>query len=68
MRDFLKDDVKKVLNDFKSFGVKIYFLIGDKKEVVEKIVKCFLIDGVFLEFLLEEKVRVVEKIKFENKE
>ncbi|ADQ39838.1 heavy metal translocating P-type ATPase [Caldicellulosiruptor acetigenus I77R1B] len=68
LRDSLKDDVKKVLNDLKSFGAKIYLLTGDKKEAAEKIAKRLPIDGVFSELLPEEKVRVAEKIKLENKE
>jgi len=67
LKDSLKDDVKKVLNDLKSFGAKIYLLTGDKKEAAEKIAKDLPIDGVFSELLPEEKVRVAEKIKLENK-
>ena len=67
LKDSLKDDVKNVLNDLKSFGAKIYLLTGDKKEVAEKIAKDLPIDGIFSELLPEEKVKVAEKIKLENK-
>ncbi|ADQ08013.1 heavy metal translocating P-type ATPase [Caldicellulosiruptor hydrothermalis 108] len=67
LKDSLKDDVKKVLNDLKSFGAKIYLLTGDKKEAAEKIAKDLPIDGIYSELLPEEKVKVAEKIKLENK-
>ncbi|ADQ03812.1 heavy metal translocating P-type ATPase [Caldicellulosiruptor owensensis OL] len=67
LKDSLKDDVKKVLNDLRNFGAKIYLLTGDKKEVAEKIAKDLPIDGIFSELLPEEKVTVAEKIKLENK-
>uniref|UniRef100_A0A7C5V478 Cd(2+)-exporting ATPase n=1 Tax=Caldicellulosiruptor owensensis TaxID=55205 RepID=A0A7C5V478_9FIRM len=66
LKDSLKDDVKKVLNDLRNFGAKIYLLTGDKKEVAEKIAKDLPIDGIFSELLPEEKVKVAEKIKLEN--
>ena len=68
LKDEIKDNIKKVINELKNMNISVHIFTGDNKEKAKEIGKILDIENVNYEMLPEDKYKELENILKNKKE
>jgi Cu2+-exporting ATPase len=63
LEDEIREESKMAVEELHKFGLKVFMITGDKKEVTEKVARELGIDEYFAEVLPQEKVEKVKELQ-----